>query len=280
MQQTSEGVADLGVTMAAGAGQIVVEAARLAYRVAVLVQSPGGEVVGVGVYADQATGTGSLQREGLDRRDGPGSGQVPASTVEVFVDAVGDRPVPAHPVTPLVTPMRERHLRGQNVPAMACVRQMIQRGRQLEGNLTVGRDADRLIPVPLSALPVRLQKTAFGLPPRTPFGLGKLSDIQVVPVTQQPLTTTHDTNPPRVVIGPRPLKPILKQIQPPGFDEPLLARVVAAWGLLGAFRPDRQRQPVRGRGYRRLEIMNVGELGTPRQRPLVMVRFGDRTGPP
>jgi hypothetical protein len=41
-----------------------------------------------------------------------------------------------------------------------------------------------------------------------------------------------------------------------------------------------QRQPVRDRVHRRFEVVNVGELGTPRQRPLVMGGFGDRTSPP
>ncbi len=54
LQEAGEGVAERGVAVGGGAGQVVVEAARAADGVAVLVQRPGGKVAGVGVHADDA----------------------------------------------------------------------------------------------------------------------------------------------------------------------------------------------------------------------------------
>jgi hypothetical protein len=49
VQEPSEGVAELDVAVVGGAGQVVEEAAGVADRVAVAVEAPGGEAVGVGV---------------------------------------------------------------------------------------------------------------------------------------------------------------------------------------------------------------------------------------
>ncbi|MFJ2303478.1 hypothetical protein [Streptomyces sp. NPDC087787] len=57
VQQTDQGMAHLRVAVACGAGQLVVEPAGRADRVAVLVQAPGGQVVGVHVHPDQPART-------------------------------------------------------------------------------------------------------------------------------------------------------------------------------------------------------------------------------
>ncbi len=61
MQQADQDVAELGVAVGGGAGQVVVEASGLAYGVAVPVEAPGGEVVGVGVHPDHGVRAGRRQ---------------------------------------------------------------------------------------------------------------------------------------------------------------------------------------------------------------------------
>lgn len=104
------------------------EAARIAGWVAVPVEAPGGEAVGVGVHADHTVREGGLERDGLRRRVVPGGGQVPAAPVRVVIDAVGDGPVRFHTVGPLGAPVRERDTGGEGVPAVPGVRQTCERG--------------------------------------------------------------------------------------------------------------------------------------------------------
>lgn len=127
VQQASEGVADLCVTAGGGAGEVVIEAARCADRVSVLVELPCGEVVGVHVDTDHALR--SQGGEGNDRQAlaGPGRVQVPAAFGHVQVDAVSDSPVVLNTVAPFVTPVREAHLRGEDVPAVPGVCQVGER---------------------------------------------------------------------------------------------------------------------------------------------------------
>ena len=58
VQEPGQGVPDLGVAVSGRSVEVVEEAAGLAHGVAVLIKTPGGEVVGVGVHSDQAAGAG------------------------------------------------------------------------------------------------------------------------------------------------------------------------------------------------------------------------------
>src|SRR5215475_12490218 len=144
----------LGITMHRGAGQVVEEAARLAAWVAVLIEAP----VGVGVDADQTAGAGVGEGNGLDGRDGPGGGEVPAGAVCVVVDEVGHGPVRGDAVGPLVAAVVEEGSAGERIPAVGGVGEVGERSRELEGDLAVRGDADRLIAEPLARFPVRLQE--------------------------------------------------------------------------------------------------------------------------
>ncbi len=61
VQQTGQGVADLRVAMISGPAEVVEEATGLPDRVAVNVEAPGGEVIGVGVDTDHSLGEGCGQ---------------------------------------------------------------------------------------------------------------------------------------------------------------------------------------------------------------------------
>lgn len=93
VQQPGEGVANLGITVIGGAREVIEEPAGAAGRVAVDIEAPGGEVVGVHVDADHTVREGGGDRYGLGDRDLPGGGHLPAVPVRVVVDAVSD---PAH----------------------------------------------------------------------------------------------------------------------------------------------------------------------------------------
>ncbi|WP_442811340.1 hypothetical protein [Streptosporangium sp. NBC_01756] len=150
VQQPRQGVPHLGVTVIGGARQVVEEPAGLPDRVAARVEPPGGEVVGIGVHADHAPSERGLHRDIGDDGEGPGCVHIPALPGHVMVDAVGHSPVGFHPVGPLGAPVRERHLRGQRVPAVLGVRQISERRGQLDADLAFGRDPDRLVAEPLA----------------------------------------------------------------------------------------------------------------------------------
>src|SRR5262249_18872728 len=149
VQEPDQCMPYLGVTVVRGAGQVVEEPARPAAWVAVLVQPPGGEVVGVGIDTDQTAGAGYVEGDGLDGWDGPGGGEVPAGAVCVVVDAVGHGPVRGDAVGPLVAAVVEEGSAGERVPAVGGVGEVGERSRELEGDLAVRGDADGLIAEPL-----------------------------------------------------------------------------------------------------------------------------------
>jgi hypothetical protein len=70
------------------------------------------------------------------------------------VDAVGDGPVAFDPVGPFFASMRECDLRGQHVPAVLGVGVLRKRRGQVDADLAVGCDADRVVSVPLPGLAV------------------------------------------------------------------------------------------------------------------------------
>lgn len=79
------------------------------------------------------------------------------------------QPVPARPVRrctvgPLLAPVTEHHRPGKHVPAVPAVGQMRQWGRELDRDLAVRGDTDRLVPVPLAGLAVGGEEPACGLP--------------------------------------------------------------------------------------------------------------------
>src|SRR5215470_5731295 len=126
VQEPDQCMPYLGITMHRGAGQVVEEPARLAAWVAVLIEAPGGEVVGVGVDTDQTAGAGYVEGDGLDGWDGPGGGEVPAGAVCVVVDAVGHGPVRGDAVGPLLAAVMERHSRGQDIAPVFAVCQVCE----------------------------------------------------------------------------------------------------------------------------------------------------------
>jgi hypothetical protein len=221
VQQADQGVADLGVAVGGGAGEVVAEAERGADRVAVRVQAPGGEVVGVGVDPDHPVCAGRRKRHRGGRGEGPGGGEVPAAACRVLVDAVGDGPVDADAVAPLLAPVRERHPRGEDVAAVRGVGQVRERGGEFEGDFTVGGDADGLVAVPLPRLPIGLQEPAPGLPPGTPIPLAEPGRLKVVAGGQQSLAAAHDMHDPGLPVGPRRLKPVFQDAQAAGLGMPL-----------------------------------------------------------
>ncbi|MEN4476685.1 hypothetical protein [Mycolicibacterium cosmeticum] len=127
VQQLGESVSDLRVTMSGGAVELVSESAWDADRVAVWIQPPSGEVVGVHVYPDHLTRAQRLQGHGRDSCALPGRVQIPAVSVGVVVDAVGDGTIGCCPVGPFVAAVREHHCAGEDVAVMRSVREMDHR---------------------------------------------------------------------------------------------------------------------------------------------------------
>jgi hypothetical protein len=91
----------------------------------------------------------------------------------VKVDAVGHSPVALDPVAPLLASVGEGDAGGEDVPAVTGVRVLGQRCGQLDGDLAIRGDADRLVPVPLAGLAVGGEEPAFRFPPLAPCGLGE-----------------------------------------------------------------------------------------------------------
>ncbi|NGO72969.1 hypothetical protein [Streptomyces boncukensis] len=237
-------MAELGVSLVGGAGQVVAEAARGAHRVAVLIQQPGGQVVGVGVHADHALGPQGVERDHGKVLARPRGVQVPAPAGHVVMDAVGHGPVAGDAVAPLGAPVREGDAGCEDVPAMPGVRVPGERCGQLDADLTVGGDADGLVPVAFAGLAVGGEEPAGRLPLRTPL-LGRLvGSGQVVPLVQQTPAAAYDTDPPGFPLGADLLVAFFEDRQTPGLGKPLEAGAVAAGLPPDALGPDRQRQPV------------------------------------
>ncbi len=213
VQQPGQGVADLGVTVIGAAREVEEEPARAPGRVAMGIETPGGEVVGVQVDADHTVREGGGQRDGRGDRDLPGGGHIPAAPVGVVVDAVGDGPVGRHPVGPLLPAVRKAHVRREEVRAVRGVGQPGERGREFDADLAVRADADRLVAVPLAGLSVRLQKPALRLPPPPPAGLGQPRGMQVMAGAGQALAAAYDVHGPGLPVSPRTLQPVLQDPQ-------------------------------------------------------------------
>ncbi|RZU23508.1 hypothetical protein EV567_1239 [Streptomyces sp. BK239] len=280
VQEAGESVADLGVAVLGGAGQVVGEAARGADRIAVDVQTPGGQVVGVHVDADHPGCERGLDGNGRGGRDLPGGGHIPAGAAGVVVDAVGDRPVCSDTVRPLLTPVRERDPAGQDVPAVRGVRQMRERCGELEAHLAVGAHADGFVSVAFAGLAVRLAEPALRLPPPAPDGLRQLGRLQVMPGAGQPFAAAHDVDEAGLAVGPRGRQPVLQHPQPPRLRVPLPLRLVPPGRLLRALLPDGLGQTVCEGADAGFQVLDVRELAAAGQRPLIVRGLGDAARPP
>ncbi len=279
VQETGEGVADLRVTMLGGAGQVVGEAARAAGGVAVGVQVPGGEVVGVHVDADHPVREHCLDGEGGGGWHLPGRGHIPAAPARIQVDAVGDRPVGFDAVRPVTAPVRERDPARQDVPSVRGVRQIHERRGQFDAHLAVGADTDGLVAVALAGLPVGLEEPALRLPPPTPRGLRQPGRLQVVTGTGQPLTTAHHVHDPGLPVGPRGDQPVLQHPQSPRLRVPLPPRPVTSRRLPRPLLPDRQGQPGFDGADAGFQVLDVRRLAAAGQCPLVVRGLGDAARP-
>ena len=133
VQEPGGGVPDLGVPMVRATGQVVGEAAGFADRVAVPVQAPGRVVVVVGVDTDTALGYSGFPRQFRHGRGLPYRGEVPAASVGVVGDGVGDGPVRGDPVCPRVAAVGERDGPGELIPAVRGVGEVGQRPRTRTG---------------------------------------------------------------------------------------------------------------------------------------------------
>ncbi|MFI6733647.1 hypothetical protein ACIBI9_12025 [Nonomuraea sp. NPDC050451] len=162
---------------------------------------------------------------------------------------------------------------------MRRVRVLCQRCGEPDRRLAVGGDADGLVAVAFAGLAVGGQEPARGLPGLPPLGLGEPGGLKVVPSAGEPFAASHHAHPPRPLIGPQVLQPILQEVQTAGLGEPLLRRAVTAWLLAGAFLSDGQRQPMGDRADGDLEVADVVGLAAASQRPLIVGGFGDGPGP-
>lgn len=111
-------------------------------------------------------------------------------------------------------------------------------------------------------------------------GLGELRLVEVVTVACQSLPAACHAYPPGFAVGALGGQPVLKHVQATCLGEPLLPTPVAARRPFGALLAHRKRQPVRDHPHPGFQALNVGELRTPRQRPLIMRRLGHTARPP
>ncbi len=128
-------MAELGVTVIGAAAHVVAEGMRGADGIAVPVQAPRGEVIGVHVHPDDLAGAQRVQRNRRDLLALPGRVQIPAAGGRIVVDTVGDSVIRGDPVGPFVAAVRETHSSGQDVAAMWGVRQRSQRRGQSDRHL-------------------------------------------------------------------------------------------------------------------------------------------------
>ncbi|MGW7345270.1 pyridoxal-phosphate dependent enzyme [Streptomyces sp. NPDC054854] len=231
-----------------------------------------------GVDTDHALRAGRLQRDRPHDGALPGRGEVPAPAPHVEVDTVGDGPVRFHAVGPLLAPVRERDLRGEDVSAVLGVRQVRERGGQLDADLAIRGDSDRLVAVPLAGLSVGGEEPALRLPTFPPCGLGQLGGGQVVSGVEQAPAAAYDVHDSGLALGASDIETVLQRRQAPGLVEPLALRAVAARSALGALLPEGEGQPVRQRPHTGLKPLDVGELAAG-ERPLIVRGLRDRPGP-
>ncbi|GAA3482817.1 hypothetical protein GCM10018966_073490 [Streptomyces yanii] len=280
VDQLGQGVADLGVAVTGGPGQVEAEAARVSDGVAVPVEPVGGEVVGVGVDTDHAPGAGGLQRDGPDGGALPGRGEVPAAAAGVEVDAVGDGPVRFDAVGPLRTPVRERDAGGEDVPAVLGVGQVRDGGRQSDADLTVRGDADGLLPEPLPRLAVGSDEPALRLPPLPPLLLGEPGLGEVVAGVEQTSAAPHHPHASGLPVGDNGRMPRFQCREAAGLVEPLALGAVAARGPLRSTLADREGQPMPQHVDPGFQCLDVRCLATARERPLIVRGLGDRPRDP
>jgi hypothetical protein len=107
VQEADERVPHLGITVLRAAGHVVVKAARITQRVAVGIQMPGGQMVGVGVHTDHTSGPDGSQGDGLDQRDRPGRGQIPAAAPDVLAELARRTGISAAGVSQHLTALRD-----------------------------------------------------------------------------------------------------------------------------------------------------------------------------
>ncbi len=186
-QQPGQGMTYLRVPVLGVPGQLEGEPARVPDRVAVGVESPGGQVVDVGVHPDHPAGQRRLPRHLWDRGGGPGRAHIPPTPIRIQVEAVGHRPVGLDPISPLRAPVGEGHPTREHVPATGRVGQMRQRSGQPDRDLPLRGDADGLVAVAFAGLTISGQEEALGLPPSPSLGLGEPGPVQVAAAGQRPL---------------------------------------------------------------------------------------------
>jgi hypothetical protein len=147
------------------------------------------------------------------------------------------------------------------------VRQIHQRGRELEGDLPFGGDADGLVAEPFAGLTVGLEEAPLGLPAGAPLLLGEPGGIEVVTGGQQPFPAPHHTHALGLPVPPDRLQPVGEHVQTARFRMPLPPARIPARGVLVALLAHRQRQPVRDHPHPRFQALEVCELTPPGQRP-------------
>ena len=129
-QQLGERVTQLGVTMIRASTHVITEALRRSDRIAVPIQTPRGQVIGVHVHPDQLPGAESVKWSSRDRFALPGRMKMPAAGGRIVMDTVGDSVIARDPISPFIASVREPHSPGQDVAVVWRVRQMGQRPRE------------------------------------------------------------------------------------------------------------------------------------------------------
>ncbi|MFD4476215.1 hypothetical protein ACFWPU_08880 [Streptomyces sp. NPDC058471] len=281
VQQPTQRVPQLRVAVLCAAGQVVEETLRLADRVAMCIEAPGGEVVVVHVHPDHSVGQCRLKRQHLRGGALPGGGDIPAPAFRVVVDAVGHRPVGGDPVAPLLPAMPERHGPLQQIPAVRRVGQVGQRGRKSDRDAARVGDADGLVAEAFSGLSVGGQEHPTSLPALPPRLLAQPGRPQVVTGLGQALATAHHPHPARRPVRIHRRQPGLEGVQAAGLGMPLATRGIAAPQAFPLVGPGAQRP-----GQPRLDLpdlpvqpLPVCRLPAPGQCPLVVGRLGDTARP-
>ena len=132
-------------------------------------ERPGGEVPGVHVDRDHRIRPELLQVRGRSGCRLPARVQVPTPGDRVERDVVADRPGRGLR-SDLITPVSEADRAGETVPAVRPVRQVPQRGGELDLQPALIRvEPDGLVSPGLVFLPVRGEEQALGLPPLPPL---------------------------------------------------------------------------------------------------------------
>ncbi len=202
--------------------------------------------------------------------------QIPAVAAGVVADVVADRPrgcLSSH----LASAVREHDWARQPVPAMCLIREVGERGGQLDFYPPlIGMPADGLVSPPLVSFPVGTNEPPLrlpALPPRTLFQAG----IEVAARAGQSPSTPHDRQAPLLQAGVRNRQPGLQTLQAllllPAFT---LCRIPAGAAVSAG---DRRTQPATDLLDPRPQRHPLGEQVTFRQPPRVIGCTGDRSRP-